>query len=198
MPVHLAAYGDTWERLHPTWAHRLWTEDNLPELVNADVFDRAETIAPGHEGQLRADVARYEILYRFGGVYVDADLEALRPIDELLDGRSCFVGWEDPGVWINNACMAAEPGHPFFAALIAGLPAHVDRLGRRGITRPNRLTGPQYATPIYREHAATVTAFPKEHFYPYLWNELERIGEHFPESYAVHHWHHRRTTRKSA
>lgn len=198
MPEHLAGYGETWERLHPTWEHRLWTEDNLPELENAELFARAETIAPGHEGQFRADTARYELLYRFGGVYVDADLEALRPIDELLPGRSCFVGWEAPGVWINNACMGAEPGHPFLADLVDGLPAHVAALGARGVTRPNRLSGPQYATPVFRAHEATVTAFPKDYFYPYLWNELDRRGEQFPASYAVHHWHHRRTTRRSA
>ena len=34
----------------------------------------------------RADVLRYEILRRHGGVYVDVDVECLRPLDDLLTG----------------------------------------------------------------------------------------------------------------
>ncbi|HRQ73263.1 MAG TPA: hypothetical protein PLU35_09570 [Phycisphaerales bacterium] len=51
--------------LHPGWEHVLWTEDTLPPLINAEQFDEAP------EPQFKADVARYELLARFGGVYVD-------------------------------------------------------------------------------------------------------------------------------
>ena len=37
------------------------------------LFDRAETYAQ------KADIARYEVVHRFGGVYVDTDMECLRP-----------------------------------------------------------------------------------------------------------------------
>ena len=30
--------------------------------------------------------------------------------------------------------------------------------------------------------------FGAERFYPYTWEEPERAGEPFPDSYAVHHW----------
>lgn len=190
MPDHLAAYGDTWQRHHPGWEHRLWTEANMPPLANQRIYDDAERIAPRNVGQLRSDVARYEVLLEHGGVYVDCDMECLRPIDPLVAGVDCFAGWEDEARWVNNAVLGATPGHPFVAALVDGLAANVRR--RRG-ARPNVLTGPQYLTPLYRRHHEAVTVYPKATFYPYSWRELDRGGEPFPDSFAVHHWHNRRS-----
>lgn len=188
MPDHLAAYGDTWAQHHPGWDHQLWTETNMPALRNQQLYDDAERIAPGHEGQFRADVARYELLARHGGVYVDCDLECRKPIDDLCD-VAAFAAWEHTDRWVNNAFMGAVPGHPFLVALIAGLAQHVRR---RPGERPNKLSGPQYLTPVYRRFARDVTVYPKDWFYPYLWSELDRQGEDFPDAYAVHHWNHRR------
>lgn len=189
MPEQLVAYGETWTRHHPDWEFRLWTESSLPPLRNQRVFDAAERIAPRNVGQLRADVARYEILHTFGGVYIDCDLECLRPIDELVDGVECFAGWEVQGVWVNNAILGAAAEHPFLDELIAGLEHNV--VAHAG-KRPNILTGPQYLTPIYWRHADWVTVYPKTHFYPYLYSELDRAEDVFPDSWAVHHWANRR------
>lgn len=179
-------FADTWQR--PGWTLRHWDgPDELYPLANQDVYDRAGEISAAHAGQLRADVLRYEILYRHGGVYVDADFECLRPIDPLLEGVRCFAAWEVPDTWINNAILGCEPGHPFLGRLIDGLAANVEAHLR---FRPNRMTGPQYLTPVWREHGAAdqVTIFDKDLFYPYLWDELGRASESFPGSWAVHHW----------
>lgn len=190
MPAHLAAYGQTWQDHHPGWEHRLWTEDDLPSLRNQKLYDDAVRIAPRNVGQFRADIVRYELLERVGGVYVDCDFECRQPLDPLLEDIGCFAAWEVPNHWVNNAIMGATPGHAFVTALIDGLAANVRR---RSGARPNRLSGPQYMTPLYRRFAADVTVFPKEWFYPYLHDELERGGEDFPDAVAVHHWHNRRT-----
>jgi mannosyltransferase OCH1-like enzyme len=59
----------------------------------------------------RADILRLEILYRHGGVYLDGDLECLRPIDPVLEGQD-FVGvCHKPGR-ITNTAIAAVPQHP--------------------------------------------------------------------------------------
>lgn len=191
MPDHLAAYGDTWAQHHPGWEQVLWTEENMPALFNQRIFDAAEQVAPGHEGQLRSDVARYELLAEHGGVYIDCDLECLRPIDPLLEDVECFAGWELPGRWVNNAILGATPSHPFLADLIAGLPKNVRR--QRG-NRPNKLTGPQYLTPVYRRHAKTVTVYPQEFFYGFLWSDIgtERDGYRHPDAYALHWWENKR------
>ena len=189
IPDQLQAFGRSWEEHHPTWEHRLWTEANLPSLRNQDLFDRAEEIAPRNVGQLRADLVRYEILLEHGGVYVDCDFECLRPLDELLAGVSCFAALEDAR-WVNNAIMGAPQLHPFVEALVDGLPENI----RRTTGRPNKLSGPQYLTPIARRFGITI--FPRELFYPYSYTELERGGEEFPDAYAIHHWSNRRRERQ--
>jgi mannosyltransferase OCH1-like enzyme len=182
MPEHLAAYLLSWQRVNQGWRHQIWADTDLGWLANQDLYDFADAITPS-AGQLRADVARYEILHRYGGVWVDCDFEALAPIDELLIGVDCFAAWEIDDTWVGNAILGAAPGHPFYAELIAGLPANVK--AHRG-KRPNVLTGPQYLTPVARRH--DITLFPAAMFYPYRYDELHRDGESFPAAYAVHHW----------
>lgn len=192
MPTHLEAYGETWKQHHPGWQFQLWTEENLPELRNQRLFDQAEDIAPNNVGQFRSDIARYELLHEVGGCYVDADMECLKPIDALISGVECFAGWEVQNRWINNAIVGSVPGHPFLDDLIRGLPANVRR--RMG-SRPNRLSGPGYVTPVYRRHAKRVTVFRQEIFYPYGFADVGTDREHgsFPNSYAAHHWENSRT-----
>ena len=112
MPPEHEAFGRRWEELYPDWEMWLWGEAALAGLgmQNQDLYDRAEELAPGFEGQLRSDVARYEILYRYGGLYVDTDFEPLRSFEDRLPGLSCFFAWEHQDEVANNAIMGADPG----------------------------------------------------------------------------------------
>ena len=167
MPDHLAAYVASWVDVNPGWTHRIWGEADLDWLTNQSLFDEAEKHTTS-VGQFRSDIARYEILHRFGGVYVDCDFEALAPIAGLIADADCFAAWETDGTWINNAIMGATPGHPLLLELIAKLPDNVRR--NRG-KRPNILTGPQLLTPLMRSRE-DVTIFPSSMFFPYRWDEL--------------------------
>jgi mannosyltransferase OCH1-like enzyme len=123
---------------------------------------------------------------------VDTDLECLRPIDALIRDESCFAGWERQNQWVGNTILGSVPGHPFFADLVEGLATNVRR---RAGSRPNKLSGPQYLTRVYRRHAKTVRVFDEKLFYPYSFDQLDRQGERFPKSYTIHHWDHQRTLR---
>ena len=100
MPDDFQRYGETWREHHPEWEMPLWTDDNLPELAHPGAFER------GRHHAERADVLRYEVLRQFGGVYVDTDVECLRPIDPLLEGVQAFVAYQRPGE-VCNAVMGA-------------------------------------------------------------------------------------------
>lgn len=187
MPDHLAEYRSTWMHHHPDWEHRLWSETDLTWLQNQELFDRAEDHTE-HVGQWRSDVARYEILRLFGGVYVDCDMECLAAIDELLD-CGLFVGRENDQ-FLGNTVIGSVPSHPLLVELVDNLPARVAATAGRG-WRPNRITGPHYLT--WRARGRDdVTVLPEETFFPYAWNELDRGNEEFPSSYAVHHWDNQR------
>jgi mannosyltransferase OCH1-like enzyme len=97
-----------WKRHHPNWNHRLWTEADLRgglDLTRPEVRERLR--APVE----RADILRLEILYRHGGVYVDTDVECLRPIDDVLGDREFVIACLKPGQ-VTNTFVASVPGHP--------------------------------------------------------------------------------------
>ena len=128
----------------------------------------------------QADFVRLEVLYREGGVYLDADVELLRPLDRLL-GLEAFACYED-AVWLGNAVVGAVPGHP---ALLDA----IDFLERWVRTTPPP-SGPKALTEAWKGRR-DVTLLPQHTFYPYLYNEMHRAGEDFsvnPETLGVHHW----------
>ena len=174
LPEEFEAYGDSWRRHHPDWTMQLWTDRDLAGLQLPEVFERGRNLTE------RADILRYEILRRFGGVYVDTDFECRRPLDGLIDGLRAFAAYQMPGS-VCNAIIGAAPGHPALEAALTRLPARVG-----AVPFPDS-TGPTFFTELVADFPQ-VTLFEPAKFYPYLWTELYRRDEEFPEAYAVHHW----------
>lgn len=67
LPSRFKEYIKTWKRFHPGWKFMFWDEDNLPELINQRLYNKARTYAE------QSDIVRLEILKKYGGVYVDTD-----------------------------------------------------------------------------------------------------------------------------
>jgi hypothetical protein len=64
-------------------------------------------------GAYRADFWRYCALWRFGGVYADAKMRLLRPLDELIRSTDELVLTKDiPDTCILNGFFACTPQHP--------------------------------------------------------------------------------------
>ena len=188
MPDHLAAHLDRWRELHPDWEVRVWTPETTPRLRNQDLYDHPEKHSPkSNPWQWRSDLARYEILYDQGGVYVDCDLKPLRPIDPLVEGAESVIAREDKR-YINNAFMGSSPGSRFLADVLRGLRRSVLAQPR---ARVNRQIGAHYLTRIARRHPE-LRVLGSELIYPYHWSELHRGDEEFPEAYTVHRWQNKR------
>jgi inositol phosphorylceramide mannosyltransferase catalytic subunit len=77
LPEQYRCWIEGWLELHPGWEHFLWTDANRPTFINEVQFQAADSFAQ------KADIARYEIVYLYGGVYVDTDTECLRPLTTL-------------------------------------------------------------------------------------------------------------------
>ena len=56
------------------------------------------------------DYIRMWLLYNEGGIYLDCDMQVIKPFDDLLN-TGLFVGRENPRV-IANSIIGAEKGHP--------------------------------------------------------------------------------------
>jgi mannosyltransferase OCH1-like enzyme len=179
VPDRFEAYWDRFRDLHPDWELRTWDDSGgLDWLRCPSEFSSAKTWAG------KSDVLRYELLYEFGGVYVDTDVEPLRPFDELLEDDRPFIGWED-GNLLCPTVMGAPPKHPAIWKLLQELPRWFHKYERMP---PNRQTGPYFVTRFLRGRADVRQLDPAA-FYPVGWWEKARLGGPYPnESYAVHHW----------
>ena len=125
-PPH--AYMNTWRKRNPGWTYRLWRDGDaeLFPLRNQDGYDWFTRF------NIKSDFARWELVHRFGGVYVDADIICLRPLDDYLP-RFYRDAWasQDCG-WPSLVCsgvMGATAGHPFAAAMVEAL-ARVPRTSK--------------------------------------------------------------------
>jgi FkbM family methyltransferase len=181
LPAEYQAFGESWALHHPGWELKLWRPSDLPPLRNQTLFDNATSFAE------KSDIARYEVVMRYGGVYVDTDFECLRPLDELLEDVEAFIGSEN-GTLLTNALFGAVPQHPFLERIIAELPASIAEGPHE---QPHLTSGPHFLKRLVEDNPALANGlrvFEPDVFYPYLYNEKYRKGEEFPGSYAVHHW----------
>lgn len=130
IPYTFRANIQTFQDKHPTWAHILWTPNPISKLSlrNQSLYDHALTHAPDDWIRWRADIARLEIIYQYGGVYSDMDVECLKPLDPLMDVVSCWVP-ESPNALghATQALIAAEAKHPFLSHLLNELPISAER-----------------------------------------------------------------------
>lgn len=140
---------------HPNWEY--WF------LTNADVDCYFKTKHPEFEKVYqnysspiaKADVMRYFILYDYGGIYLDLDMEVLKPLDIWTYISPCILSHETyehsfiihktkaPNVI--NAAMASKPGHPLFHTFQKHL-EHYHKVQRNNLLFE---TGPFFMNNIY-------------------------------------------------
>jgi mannosyltransferase OCH1-like enzyme len=85
------------------------------------LYDATPDLVVDHKvGQLRSNLARYEILREHGGVWLDADVQPLRPLDGLCR-PDVFAGWERQDEFIGTSVLGGVAGHPFWQACIRAL-----------------------------------------------------------------------------
>lgn len=194
IPPHLVEMAETFSVHHPDWRLRWWTEPEIEVfgLRNGDHYANAEMLVPADSvPQLRSDLARYEILYRLGGMYLDCDYRWQASIEPHLGEHELVTAWEVDGHFVANGIIAAVPGHAALAEVIGAARKRI-RLNRPS-WRANRLTGPHVWTPVARKHAHILPSAlvnPAPHNHP-EW----AVERPYPDAVAVHHWHHQRTLR---
>ncbi|HEY3800433.1 MAG TPA: glycosyltransferase [Caulobacteraceae bacterium] len=124
VPARFAPLRESWARLHPGWELRLWSDDDLEALVARDYPQLLDTYRGYHLPICRADLGRYLVLDRYGGVYADLDREALAPIDPLLAGADFAIGLE-PSAHLGTAMVKERNlSRLVCASLIASTPGH--------------------------------------------------------------------------
>jgi mannosyltransferase OCH1-like enzyme len=191
MPAEFAAYGDMWRVLHPGWKVCEWGDDLPAGLQQADVFARAVEVCPYDRWRFEADVLRLQLLWEFGGVYVDTDVEPLRALDPLLVGVECFASWSPhrgPGDrrLLTNAVLGASPRHPFIGACLDGLTAAIEKFRARPLAQ---MIGPWHLTRVFEARPEGVTVFDECVFSPQHNRDRDRgASPNLSGAYAHHKW----------
>lgn len=112
IPERLRNYMESWKRCCPDYQITRWDESNYNVNKIPYISDAYENRAWGFV----SDYARLDILYEYGGIYLDTDVEVLRSFDPLLNDEAFFgMGGNDQ---VNTGSgFGAIPKHPFIKRL---------------------------------------------------------------------------------
>ena len=154
---------DTWIEKNPDWEYKLWTDKDIDSfnLENIDQFNNIENLGA------KSDIFRYEILYRYGGLYIDTDFECVKSFNDLLylDLFSGTGHVNEPEVF--NGLIACVPGHKLIRKLIDDIKV----VSTNNFDQIIALTGPKYFSDKIFEYIQNntedkVVVFPTTFFYP--------------------------------
>lgn len=178
----------SWHKFMPDWEYKLWSEENFD--VNSTPYT-----AEAYEAKRYAFVTDYVRLYAMkadGGVYMDTDVEILKPLDDLLHLKA-FTGYEGskhkPPV---TGLMASEAGGEWVTEqLNAYNGLHFLRKdGTLDITtNTQRITAIMKADGFVcdgqKRQYKDLTVFPSEYFCPH-----QTTGEYLltENTYCNHHF----------
>ena len=103
---------ESWKREMPDYEIIEWNEDNFP----IDLCDFTRQAYEAKKWAYVSDVARLWVLYHEGGIYMDVDVEAYRPLDDFL-GEEGFTGFECSHYPV-TATLGAEKGNPVIKLML--------------------------------------------------------------------------------
>lgn len=105
LPKKYAKYIAGWRELCPDYEVIEWNENNF----DINCCDYTREAAETGKWAFVSDVARLDILHKFGGFYLDTDIELLKPLDSLLT-FGVVAGFEDESK-IHTGIIGAEKGN---------------------------------------------------------------------------------------
>ncbi len=107
----------SWKKYLPDYEIIEWNEDKFD--INAVNYTREAYDAK--KFAFVSDYARYWILYKYGGLYFDTDVEVIKPIDDIV-AKGSFMGCESLGddfALVNPGLgIGATAGHPFYKEML--------------------------------------------------------------------------------
>ncbi len=185
------------KKYHPDWEYKLWTDKDIPDLYlhNQKFYDLSDNYGE------KADIVRYEILYKFGGVYADVDFICFKPFD-ILCQWDLWASMEPMdiagGIGINNAIIGSIASHPILDHCISTIKESwyaskniFVRVGPKHFKK-------SFLTCAEKDHD-NIIALPRSFFYPLdfqsgIWKLKGKTDYKLlnsalrPESFAVHLW----------
>ncbi len=161
---------ESWKKYCPDYEIIEWNESNF----DVNCCDYVKEAYEAKKWAFVSDYARFKILYDFGGIYFDTDVELIKPIDEIV-ARGNFMGRESeakldvaPGVGIGTAenCAVCKKMLELYHTL-----HFLNKDGTFNETTVVKFTSnvlKKYGLSLKNEiqHVADIYVYPKEYFCP--------------------------------
>ncbi len=103
----------SWRKYFPDYEIKEWNEKNYD--VNRTAYTR-EAYAVGKYAFV-SDYARFDILYEYGGLYFDTDVEVIRGMEDIVE-RGAFLGMEEDEWVAPGLAMGTEAGNPLYKEML--------------------------------------------------------------------------------
>jgi len=145
------------------WLYKLWTDADMKDL---QLYNQAFYDATDNYG-VKSDILRWELLYNFGGVYVDMDFECLRALDQFhytYDFYTALQPLDTLFVQLGAALVGSVPGHPILKHCIETIKKDWHLQGAPKKTGPVHFTKSFYT--CANMDGNKDIAFPAFYFYP--------------------------------
>ena len=113
----------SWKKYLPDYEIKEWNEDNF----DVNIIPYTAEAYKQNKYAFVSDYARFWIMYKYGGIYFDTDVEVIRPMDDII-AKGNFMGFEvdpdgenTPGKYAPRFCFdvalglgfGMEKEHPF-------------------------------------------------------------------------------------
>lgn len=188
IPDSLKKCIESWQKFCPDYKIKKWDERNYNIEKNIYMKNAYET---GNYGFV-PDYARLDILHEQGGIYMDTDIELIKPLDDLLCQDS-FCGVEKWQTLNFGGCSGAVKGSKAIKCFLdAREPlTFLDENGN-----PDKNTCGYYDTRTALKYGYCIngkeqmimnmTIYPYEYFHPYDYMSGEVAIT--PNTYSIHHF----------
>ena len=203
MPEWYAKNIEDWKNKNPDFEVKIWgneeVEEFLPEMKTKTLY-----LASPSWGN-KSDILRYEILKKYGGLYVDVDFLCLSSeFTSIHDKCSFYAGiCLERSVQMNNGIMASSVGHPVLDLCIDRCTLDNPWNIACDQTKVLYQTGPWVLTESIINYIRSwswtaldnILIFPSQSFHPFPARYRDEATEELiksylkPWSHACHLWH---------
>ena len=114
VPVFMKNYADSWTELNPEYEYRFYDDDDIIDFIKTDFPDYLEGYKKIKYGASKADLWRYLVIYKYGGVYADIDCKCINPLRQWIDPEAAYVTQLGTNNDICQWLIISVPQNPIF------------------------------------------------------------------------------------
>lgn len=105
---------ESWKKFCPDYEIIEWNESNYDYKKHPFMIKAYED----KKWAFVSDYARLDVLYEYGGIYLDTDVEIIKNIDDLLENHA-YIGFERKDLLGDGQGFGGEKGFPLFKEMMA-------------------------------------------------------------------------------